>query len=97
MWGRRQQECRQRRVHRLAPKADCRPCKESKAVIDAIVGMHKQLSAATGGDPRLPPTWTKLRNLVTPHPLGGCNLGTGRDTGVVDHSGAVFGYDNPDK
>lgn len=67
---------------------------QSKPVIDAIVSMHKQLSAATGGDPWVPPTWTVLKNLVTPHPLGGCNLGTSPANGVVDHKGTVFGYDN---
>jgi cholesterol oxidase len=29
---------------------------------------------------------------VTPHPLGGCNMGTSAADGVVDHRGAVFGY-----
>lgn len=67
---------------------------QSEKVIDAIVTMHKRLSDATGGDPWVPPTWTVLKNLVTPHPLGGCNMGTSRDNGVVDHRGAVFGYEN---
>jgi cholesterol oxidase len=67
---------------------------KSEPLIDAIVNMHKQLSAATGGDPWVPPTWTVLKNLVTPHPLGGCNMGTNRDNGVVNHQGAVFGYEN---
>lgn len=67
---------------------------KSEAVIDAVVDMHKKLSHATGGDPYVPPTWTMLKNLVTPHPLGGCNMGTKRDNGVVDHKGAVFGYEN---
>ncbi len=67
---------------------------KSEAVMDAIVDMHKKLSFATDGDPWVPPTWTLLKNLVTPHPLGGCNMGTSRDTGVVDHKGSVFGYQN---
>ena len=67
---------------------------KSEPLIDAIVDMHKRLSDATGGDPWVPPTWTVLKNLVTPHPLGGCNMGTNRDNGVVDHKGAVFGYEN---
>lgn len=64
----------------------------SEKVINAIVAMHKQLAAATGGDPFVPPTWTVLRNLVTPHPLGGCNMGTTPSNGVVNHLGEVFGY-----
>ena len=66
----------------------------SEKTIDGIVKMHKRLSEATGGDPWVPPTWTVLRNLVTPHPLGGCNMGITREDGVVDHRGRVFGYDN---
>lgn len=64
----------------------------SKAVIDAIVSMHKRLAAVTGGDAWVPPTWTILKNLVTPHPLGGCNMGTTASSGVVNHRGEVFGY-----
>ncbi len=64
----------------------------SKAVIDAIVSMHKRLAAVTGGDAWVPPTWTILKNLVTPHPLGGCNMGTMVSNGVVNHRGEVFGY-----
>ena len=29
-------------------------------------------------------------NLITVHPLGGCVIGTGRDSGVVDHKNRVF-------
>ena len=68
--------------------------KESEKVIDAIVNMHKRLSKATNGKPVVPPTWTLLKDLVTPHPLGGCNLGTTPQNGVVDHKGEVFGYKN---
>jgi cholesterol oxidase len=63
----------------------------SEAVINAIVNMHKRLAEATGGKPWVSPTWTILKNLITPHPLGGCNMGTTIDNGVVDHRGAVFG------
>jgi cholesterol oxidase len=67
---------------------------ESQRVIDAIIAMHKRLSAATGGLPFVPPTWSILKYLVTPHPLGGCNLGSTAAEGVVDHRGEVFGYPN---
>lgn len=30
------------------------------------------------------------KNLITVHPLGGCNIGTDRDSGVVDHKCRVF-------
>lgn len=64
----------------------------SEPVIEAIVDMHKRLATATGGKPWVPPTWTILKNLITPHPLGGCNMGTTAANGVVDHRGGVFGY-----
>lgn len=64
----------------------------SEAVINAMVDMHTRLSAASGGVPNVPPTWTLLRNLITPHPLGGCNMGVTPANGVVDHRGQVFGY-----
>ena len=66
----------------------------SEEVVRAIISMHKRLARATGGDPLVPPTWTILKNLVTPHPLGGCNMGTTSTNGVVDHRGQVFGYEN---
>ena len=64
----------------------------SEGVVDAIVAMHERLAAATGGRPMVPPTWSLLKNLVTPHPLGGCNMGTTSANGVVNHLGEVFGY-----
>lgn len=65
----------------------------SVAVIESMVEAHRQLSVATGGNPWVPPTWRLLHNLVTPHPLGGCNMGRTAEDGVVDSHGRVFGYD----
>ncbi|HTC22636.1 MAG TPA: GMC family oxidoreductase [bacterium] len=64
----------------------------SAKLIDAIVAMHQKLSAATGGTPQVPPTWDLLKFLVTPHPLGGCNMGGSKEKAVVNHLGEVFGY-----
>lgn len=66
----------------------------SERTIEGIIEMHKRLAQATGGTPWVPPTWTILKNLVTPHPLGGCNMGSTESDGVVDHRGRVFGYEN---
>ncbi|MFQ5630114.1 MAG: GMC oxidoreductase [bacterium] len=66
----------------------------SEKAIDAIVSMHKRLAEATGGDPWVPPTWKYLKNLVTPHPLGGCNMGSTVVNGVTNHKGEVFNYPN---
>ena len=65
---------------------------QSEQTINVLIGMHERLSVATGGNAWIPPTYAVLKNLVTPHPLGGCNLGTTSDNGVVDHRGEVFGY-----
>jgi len=65
---------------------------DSEAAIQAMVDMHKRLSEATGGKPIEPPYWTWLKDLITPHPLGGCALGTDPDNGVVDFRGEVFGH-----
>ena len=60
--------------------------------INSLVDMHKKLTAATGGTAIVPPTWTVLHSLVTPHPLGGCGMAAGRSAGVVDHAGRVFDH-----
>lgn len=67
---------------------------ESRKLMDGIVAMHRKLSTSTGGRPYTPPTWTWAKDLITPHPLGGCNMGNGPESGVVDHKGEVFGYRN---
>lgn len=66
--------------------------RRSAPLIDDIVDMHCTLAKKTGGIPMVPPSWTLARYLVTPHPLGGCNMGDDAATGVVDHRGEVFGY-----
>ncbi len=66
----------------------------SVPLVEAIIAMHKRLSAATGGIALVPPTWTLAKYLVTPHPLGGCGMGSSAADGVVDHQGEVFGCKN---
>ncbi len=67
---------------------------QSQALIDAIVDMHQRLADCTGGEALVPPTWSLFKDLVTPHPLGGCIMGQSADDGVVNHAGEVFGYRN---
>jgi len=70
------------------------PYKRSEVVIEAMIDAHRRLSAATGArEVLVTPTWTLARNLVTPHPLGGCNMGITPADGVVDARGRVFGYE----
>ena len=52
----------------------------------------RKLAFLTEGLPLTPLTWTVGRDLVTPHPLGGCNMGSTAADGVVDHKGQVFNY-----
>jgi cholesterol oxidase len=68
--------------------------RRSERVIDAIIGMHKRLSEATGGRLQVPFYWSVLKSLVTVHPLGGCTVASTGQDGVVDHRGEVFGYKN---
>jgi cholesterol oxidase len=67
---------------------------KSLSVMNAIVDIQKKLSHETGGTPIPPPGWTLSKDLVTPHPLGGCNMGNTPGEGVVNHKGEVFGYKN---
>lgn len=66
--------------------------KNSEGAVQALIDMHKELSKVTGGAAEVPLTWTVLKNLITPHPLGGCRIGTNSTDGVVDHKGEVFGH-----
>ncbi len=68
--------------------------KGAEKTIEAITDIHRKFAEVTGGKPQEALLWTLLRSTITPHPLGGCNMGTGPDNGVVDHAGEVFGYPN---
>jgi cholesterol oxidase len=67
---------------------------KSKPAIDAVVAMHRRLAEATGGTPLVPPGWSVLRDLITPHPLGGCAMAESPTDGVVNDEGEVFGHRN---
>jgi len=66
----------------------------SAGLFNSIAAKHKALAESTGGAPFPLPGWALSKSLITPHALGGCNMGASPDTGVVDHAGRVFGYDN---
>lgn len=65
----------------------------SETVVESMIDAHERLTNATGGRAVIPPTWSKLHKLITPHPLGGCNMGRTKADGVVNANGEVFGYE----
>jgi cholesterol oxidase len=67
---------------------------QSLTLFNEIANKHKQLAEATGGIPIPLPGWALDKELITPHPLGGCNMGASSDQGVVNHKGEVFNYPN---
>jgi cholesterol oxidase len=89
LWLKRKSYMPWKRVLNLRWEAD-----DSQGVLDAMQEMHRNMTEATGGTPRVPVTWSIFRNLITLHPLGGCAMGTSADSGVVDHLGRVIGYPN---
>jgi cholesterol oxidase len=66
----------------------------SRETMEAVASLHRKLAILTEGIPITPVTWTVGQDLITPHPLGGCNMASSQATGVVDHTGQVFNYPN---
>ncbi|HSK51939.1 MAG TPA: GMC family oxidoreductase [Clostridia bacterium] len=66
----------------------------SRPVIESIIAMHRRLAEATDGRPIVPATWRLASYLITPHPLGGCRMGSSAADSVVDHRGEVWGHRN---
>jgi cholesterol oxidase len=65
---------------------------KSLPAFQAELNTQVTLSLSTLGIPLVNPLW--YESLITPHPLGGCNMGQTALDGVVDHTGQVFGYEN---
>lgn len=67
--------------------------KPSEATLEKVKELHHRLARANGAERFWTlPTWTFLRDLATPHPLGGCRMADTAADGVVDHRGEVFGH-----
>ncbi len=73
-------------------KLDWNPQRSVRAM-DVFSDKHAEFTRLTGGKPISPLMWKRLRMLVTPHPLGGCNMGSSSAVGVVDHTGQVYGHE----
>lgn len=70
---------------------DWDPNGASERYFDAAQRLSEKFAAGLGG--RLgPAAWTRRARGLTVHPLGGCPMGIGPDSGVVDSRGEVFGH-----
>jgi cholesterol oxidase len=78
---------------RARTRLDWNP-QRSVSALDTFNDVHVAMTLATGGEPMPLITWKRLRTLVTPHPLGGCNMAAAAGAGVTNHMGEVFGHDN---
>jgi cholesterol oxidase len=78
---------------RARTRLDWNP-QRSVSVLDTFNDVHVAMTLATGGEPMPLATWRRLRMLVTPHPLGGCNMAAASGAGVTTHTGEVFGHPN---
>jgi cholesterol oxidase len=67
---------------------------QSSGALDTFNDIHVAMTLVTGGKPIPSWLWKRLRMLVTPHPLGGCNMAAAAGAGVTDDKGEVFGYRN---
>ena len=81
------------RFWRARTRLDWNP-QRSVSALDAFNDVHVAMTLVTEGEPRPLFTWKRLRTLVTPHPLGGCNMAAAEGAGVTKHNGEVFGYKN---
>jgi len=66
----------------------------SVGALDMFNDVHVAMTKATGGRPIPLATWSRFRTLITPHPLGGCNMAAAAGAGVTNHMGEVFSYHN---
>jgi cholesterol oxidase len=84
---------RHRGMQRDSLKLSWNPSR-SAAVLDRVAEGHRRLAVAAGSRPLRSPHWSWFKFLITPHPLGGCNMAAAPAFGVVDHAGRVFGHPN---
>ena len=66
----------------------------SVSALDTFNDVHVAMTIATGGEAKPSWTWKRLRMLVTPHPLGGCNMASAPGAGVTDDLCEIWGYKN---
>jgi cholesterol oxidase len=66
----------------------------SVSALDTFNDVHIAMTLATGGEPMPSWTWKRLRMLVTPHPLGGCNMASAPGAGVTNDLCEIWGFKN---
>ena len=68
--------------------------RDSRPAVAAVQRTQERFNQAVGRRLHRSIQAASLHSLLTPQPLGGCNMAQTPDQGVVNHAGEVFGYRN---
>jgi len=64
----------------------------SSEYFSRVIETMQRIAQELGGELVKDPLWHLRKRLITVHPVGGCSMAVGKEDGVVNKFGEVFGY-----